>query len=67
MSDISFKADVIIVGAGLSGMVAAHEAIERQGFAAGTRSAAKFGGPSVLVLGRLVHGRYARTAPFGHS
>ena len=29
MSDISFKADVIIVGAGLSGMVAAHEAIER--------------------------------------
>ena len=28
MSDISFKADVIIVGAGLSGMVAAHEAIE---------------------------------------
>lgn len=29
MTDISFKADVIIVGAGLAGMVAAHEAVLR--------------------------------------
>ena len=64
-----FSADVIVIGAGLAGMTAAHEAISRgrRVLMLDQEGPQSLGGASVLVIGRIVHGRQSRAAPPWYS